>query len=137
MTIESRFRRNTFSVRSEAISGDVVVVWVEGEVDQLTAPDMTSVIGVALQSATRMVLVDMSRVSFLSSAGLACVVEASNRAQQAGLRVAVVAANHPVTRAMSVTGLDSMIPVYPSQSAALDELGADGTTPESAPSGSR
>jgi anti-anti-sigma factor len=121
----------------EVLSDDVVLVWVEGEVDQLTLPDLSSVIGAALPRARRMVLVDMSRVSFLSSAGLAVLVEASNRAQESDLRLVVVAGNHPVTRAMAVTGLDSMIPVYPSQSEALQALTANGTTPEGAPNPNR
>ncbi|HET8588002.1 MAG TPA: STAS domain-containing protein [Nakamurella sp.] len=125
MDSHGRYRRETFSASLEQLSDGVVAVLVSGEVDQLTVPGLRPVMSEAVEAAARMVLVDMSRVSFLSSAGLAALVEASNHAQESAVRLALVAGNHAVTRAMTVTGLDSMIPMHPSRAAALDAANAE------------
>lgn len=125
MDSDGRYRRESFSARMEDLSDGVVAVSVSGEVDQLTVPCLTPVIRAALDCAARLVLVDMSRVSFLSSAGLAVLVESANRARTAGQQLALVAGNHPVTRAMTVTGLDSIIALYPSRDAAMADHPVD------------
>ncbi|MBF6302141.1 STAS domain-containing protein [Nocardia amamiensis] len=100
--------------------GEVVVVIVHGEVDMASAPQL----GAALEEAQRggkPLVVDMSEVDFLGSAGLSVLLVASE-AQQARLRVV---ASDAVRRPIELTALDELLSVFPSLDAAL---AADGSS---------
>lgn len=83
---------------------DAVVVHVIGEVDTLTAPVLKARLDEHLAS-TRLVVLDLTEVSFLGSAGLAVMVAAQDRAQSLGHTLRVVCGSRIVTRALEATGL--------------------------------
>ena len=65
-----------------------VVVEVVGEVDEYTAPLLASCLrGQSARSAVRTLVVDLSRVRFLSCAGLALLEEAAERCAARGARL--------------------------------------------------
>jgi anti-sigma B factor antagonist len=97
---------------------DVVVLHVVGEVDLLTA----TVLGERIREhlgVTRTLILDLSGVSFLGSAGLAEIVSTSQESTDSGARLVLVATSRAVLRPMEVTGLLSLFPVYQSVEAAL------------------
>ncbi|MBW4721096.1 STAS domain-containing protein [Saccharothrix obliqua] len=106
-------------VRSVANPAEgVTVVAVGGEIDMLTAPELrTSVLG-RLDSGDTLVL-DLSGVSFLGSAGLAVLVEASQHAKRRGTEFRVVAVERAVTRPLAATGLGEVFSVHGSVAEAL------------------
>ena len=57
--------------------GDAVVVDCAGDIDALTAPQLTAAVTAALEKRPRIVMIDLRKVDFLSSAGLAALVESS------------------------------------------------------------
>lgn len=93
-------------IRFDAVehSGGAVVLQVSGEVDTLTAPMLSERIATTLPSANLLVL-DLSSVTFLGSAGLAALVAAKDEAQQQGRRLTLVCGSRIVTRALEATGL--------------------------------
>jgi anti-sigma B factor antagonist len=102
-------------------AGEAIVVTVVGEVDVLTAPRLLAAVSDALERAgSGPVVVDLSEVSFLGSAGLAALVEAALAAErrQEPLRV-VVDHTRPVIRPLEATGLDQVLRLYHSVSDAL------------------
>ncbi len=82
-----------------------VTVTVVGEVDTFTAPVLRSSLDTQLEQQPRELVIDLSGVQFLGSAGLAVLVETqkSARARDVGLRL--VATTRAVTRPLEVTGL--------------------------------
>jgi anti-sigma B factor antagonist len=95
---------------------DAVVVQVDGAVDGLTAPRLRSVLGAALERFDdRPVVVDLTEVRFLGSAGLRTLAESAEHAShQPGfqpLRV-VVDSNRPVLRPIELTGHDAILALY-------------------------
>jgi len=101
--------------------GAVQVVSVAGEVDLLTAPQLRAAIEAAFADAgSSMVVVDLTDVGFLASAGLGALVEAVEQAQQRRqpLRV-VVDHNRPVIRPLQISGLSDVLAVYETVEAAL------------------
>lgn len=58
--------------------GEVSVVSVSGTVDMLTAPWLEEAIGAAVKGSPSAVVVDMSAVDFLASAGMGVLVAARN-----------------------------------------------------------
>jgi len=80
-------------------------VAVAGEVDCSTAPQMGACIDSLLAAAPREVVVDLTAVTFLDSAGLHALVTAHARAEEAGVRLRVLVATRAALRPIQVTGL--------------------------------
>jgi anti-sigma B factor antagonist len=105
-----------FSV--EVISGVPVVATPE-DVDINNAAWLRAAL---LQSAALgpgTLVVDMTRTQFCDTAGLHALVRAHKRAQAKGGRVLLVLPGATVLRIFSITGLDAVIPNFPSLEEAL------------------
>ncbi len=101
------------------------MVTVAGEIDADTAPLLKSAVTRAIEDTPRGDRVlDLTAVTFLDSAGLAALVDATERAEERreALRI-VVDANRPVIRPIEVTGLDDVLRLYHSVDDALDDTG--------------
>jgi anti-sigma B factor antagonist len=94
--------------------GAHAVVRVSGEVDAMTAPRLAAAVTAALDGE-RPVVVDLTSVTFLDSAGLAALVRVTERGERRGepLRI-VVDHNRPVLRPIQITGLDDRLALYDS-----------------------
>lgn len=97
----------------------VTVVSVSGEVDMLTAPQLRAGALEHLDAGGALVL-DLSGVTFLGSAGLAVLVEASQQAKRRGSAFRVVAVERAVTRPLAATGLGEVFSVFESVDQALE-----------------
>jgi len=92
----------------------VVLLAVDGEVDLMTAPRLHAALLAALRDGPRrVVILDLTRVSLLSSAGLNAMWEARQTAERLDepLRVVVDHAR-PVVRPLEITGLDRWFELY-------------------------
>jgi anti-sigma B factor antagonist len=78
-----------FKVRTCVVDG-AMVVWVEGELDLATAPRLDDVLSSVCSTPVERVTVDVSRLTFLSAAGLHVLVAAHNRLLNAGRKGLVV-----------------------------------------------
>lgn len=95
-----------------------VVLAVHGEVDVVTAPDLARRTAAILDKAPDSLVIDLTGVQFLSSAGLEVLIDT----YQNGLgttRVVVVAEGPYTARPMKLTGVDSVIPVFVGRAEAL------------------
>ncbi|WP_232665645.1 STAS domain-containing protein [Pseudonocardia sp. TRM90224] len=97
-------------------SGAAAVITVTGEVDALTAPELSSAVAAAPVATDRLLVLDLTGVTFLGSAGLAVI---STAAASVSVPVRVVAATHTVTRPLEVTGLDQVVELHPTLASAL------------------
>lgn len=80
------------------------VLHVVGELDTLTAPLLQSRL-LAQQAEVPNVVLDLSDVTFLGSAGLAVLVGAKDDADNRGCRLLLVPGSRIVKRALEATGL--------------------------------
>ncbi len=103
------------------LEGLAVVLHTAGEIDMSTAPVLAAEFASALESATAPapVVADLSDVTFLSSAGLAVLLDARERCTTGGTPLRVVATGRPVLRSLEVAGLLELLPVYSTVSAAI------------------
>ena len=106
-------------LRHEA-RGDVAVVHVAGEVDLVTAPRLADgLTAVEEQFPTlRKVVIDLTGVTFLASAGLQALVEYKQRCREAGVDLCVVA-DRSVARTIGIIGLNEVLALRPSLDEAL------------------
>jgi anti-sigma B factor antagonist len=109
----------------EIVSFDVVphgdravVVHATGEIDMLTAPALRTRLDEHLPTASLLVL-DLSQVTFLGSAGLAVLVAAKEDADRLGHTLRLVPGSRIVTRALEATGLLTLFDVAGDVPAAL------------------
>ncbi|WP_459715727.1 STAS domain-containing protein [Actinophytocola sp. KF-1] len=107
------------SLTSE-VTDRAVVVHAVGEVDHLTAPRLAVELGKAGQeaSATRPLVLDMTSVSFMTSAGLAVLVE-HHQDQASHHELRIVVGDSPVAQSLRRTGLLMFLSTYGTLAAAL------------------
>jgi anti-sigma B factor antagonist len=98
----------------QRLEGLAVVLRTTGEIDMSTAPVLADEYTQAIDTATAPapVVVDLTAVTFLSSAGLAVLLDARARCVAAGVPLLVVATGRPVLRSLEVAGLTELLPVY-------------------------
>ena len=89
---------------------DATVVHVVGEIDTLTAPVLRAQLDEHLPTVPLLVL-DLSDVTFLGSAGLAVLVAAKDAADARGNTLRLVCGSRIVTRALEATGLLTLFDV--------------------------
>jgi len=99
---------------------NVVVVRVGGEVDMLTTPLLGTCLTEQLRTEPAMLVVDLTRVGFLGSSGLAALVTARDEAGTRAVTLRLVSADHAVLRPLHATGLAELFDIYPDLQAALD-----------------
>ena len=94
-----------------AVSRDdgTVTVALEGEIDLSSVAVMRDALERALSERSPLVVVDFSRVSFLDSTGVNCLVQARADGQAVGCRLLVRNATGIAQRVLTITGLDEML----------------------------
>jgi anti-sigma B factor antagonist len=94
--------------------GSALVYQVSGEVDTLTAPDLDRALSSIYDSpqAVSSVVLDLTNVPFLSSAGLSILVDHHSKCAREGIPLSVVAAARATVRAIQITALDRIIPLH-------------------------
>ncbi|SOJ52604.1 Anti-sigma-F factor antagonist RsfB [Mycobacterium simulans] len=101
-----------------------VVLTVSGEVDMLTAPQLEAAIDTALAAKPLTLIVDLSKVEFLASAGISVLVAAHAEALPQ-TRFAVVADAAATSRPIKLMGIDTVVPLYRKLDSALSGITDD------------
>ncbi|AXK89169.1 STAS domain-containing protein [Nocardia farcinica] len=107
---------------SVAVHDGATVLTVAGEVDLATAPALENAIEGVLGEKPAALIIDLTRVSFLASAGMAALVAAHQRAG-AATTIAVVADGPATSRQLKMTSLDQVFALYSTLDAALAAVG--------------
>jgi len=98
------------------------LVEVGGRLDLETLPFLQMEIAGLLEQGTDRIVIDVSRLDFVDSAGMAVFFSARNRLRAAGGRLALAAPGDNLARILDRTGLVRIVPVYPSLEQALAEM---------------
>ncbi|MEU4193179.1 STAS domain-containing protein [Kribbella sp. NPDC026611] len=114
--------RTTFDAVTEELEPGVLLVRLSGEIDIATSDSAAAAIRAAVAPPTRLVLIELSAVTFCSSAGLGNLVEARNLAGRHNITLALVGVGRPVDRPLSVTGLGGQFRIYSTIQQALADL---------------
>ncbi len=101
---------STFSVTSSR-DLDCVTVVVAGDVDLLSVATLRRCLGDALIDGCRMLVIDLSGVTFMDSAGLGALVAAWKRARVLRVEMVVWRPSHRVLTVLGLTALDHVLHV--------------------------
>jgi anti-sigma B factor antagonist len=99
--------------------GQVAVVTLPAEVDVTNADQVREdLLAVVNQGAVSLVA-DMSKTTFCDSTGVSALVRTFKRATASGGGMRLVVSSPAVHRVLSITGVDHLMPLYPSVAASL------------------
>ena len=101
----------------------VAVLTVGGEVDLATVPALETAIDEALATQPTALVVDLSDVEFLASAGLQTLVTTQEKLGTS-IQFAVVAEGAATSRPIQLTGLDEIFELYPTRAEAVTAVKA-------------
>ncbi|MER7014475.1 STAS domain-containing protein [Saccharopolyspora sp. NPDC000359] len=99
-------------------SDRTLLVEVAGEIELINAPRVEELVDNALDEKPEALVLDLTGVTFLSSAGLAMLVRARNRAGD-DVEFRVVVGGPATARPVQLTGLDQEIDVFSSLEKAM------------------
>ncbi|MGV0642249.1 STAS domain-containing protein [Mycolicibacterium sp. XJ2546] len=102
----------------------MAVVAASGDLDMLTAPQLKSAVEAALAKDPAGLIVDLTQVDFLGSAGMQVLMEAHNQVEGTEIRFAVVAEGPATSRPLKITGIADLIAMYSTVEAALENFAA-------------
>ncbi|WP_055495061.1 STAS domain-containing protein [Streptomyces sp. TP-A0356] len=102
-----------------ATPGPAAVATVAGEIDLHTAPGLRTRALELIDQGHHHLILDLSGVGFCDSAGLSALIGIWHGAQEAGGSLALAAVPDRLMRMLTLTGVDSLLPHYPSTTDAL------------------
>lgn len=112
----------------ERDNGNAVVLTAEGIVDVAAAPALTDQIRAILRRRPAVLVVDLTGVTFLATAGMSVLMEADRKSAELAISFRVVAPGPVTIKPMQLLGIDDLLGIYPTVDAALQ-----GTPPNSTP----
>jgi anti-anti-sigma factor len=98
--------------------GEAVVLRVAGELDLLTTPTLAEACTQELGNRPPVLVIDLTSVTFLASVGMSAIVAAHEKGGD-HTKVRVVSGTRDTLRPIHVTGLDTLLSVYPTLPTAL------------------
>lgn len=102
----------TGCVITEELIDRTTVISVSGVLDMLTSPQLEATLSAAIDKKPAAVIVDLSDVDFLASAGMGALVDARDQAD-GRMGFAVVASGPATSRPLKLVGLADLVGLYP------------------------
>jgi anti-sigma B factor antagonist len=102
-------------------AGEIAIVRLPGEIDVTNATAALTALTAALDDGAKVVIADMSGTKFCDSAGLASLVRAHQQAVANQARFRLVTMAPAVRRILTLTGVDTRVPVFDSVRAARSD----------------
>ena len=84
-----------------------------GELDLATVPEMRAVVAEVTERRPRALIFDFQEISYMDSSGLGILVSAKKRLGSYRGEVVVITAQPSVLKALSLSGLDQIMRVFP------------------------
>lgn len=113
-----------------------------GRVDSVNNTEFRAAMESGIPSGEKALLLDLERLSYMSSAGLSVILMVARKFRQADQAIGMCGLTGPIRSVVSLSGFDKIIPVYESRAAALeafptveeaDPARIDAEAPEPAP----
>lgn len=98
----------TFSIDDELKLGKTAVFSVRGELDLHEAPELQDRIGRATDRGARLIVVDLTGVTFIDSMALGVLLAAMNRLRSLGGDLRLVVPNPSIRRIFEISLLDRL-----------------------------
>lgn len=107
---------------SEEFHGAVLVVTAAGRIDSNTAADLEAVLPARVSDNAATVM-DLSAVSYVSSAGLRVLLKGAKIAKSTGHKLALAGLNPSVQEVFDISGFSTIFTIEPDVEQALAAIG--------------
>jgi len=98
------------------------IVAIAGNVDALTAGEVTQYLSGRINAETKQIILDLSQVDFMSSAGLRMILTALKASRQLGGDLYLAGAQSSLEKMLKVSGFTSILKAFPTVEAAAVEF---------------
>jgi len=95
------------------------ILSVNGRIDTSTAPDLELAISKEIGNGNRVILLDFSRVSYISSGGLRVLLATARKLKNPGDKFGLCCLQPEVLKVLRLAGFTSIFSIYPSEGEAL------------------
>jgi anti-sigma B factor antagonist len=95
------------------------IVDLEGEVDLYSSAEFKEVLFQGIVEGAQRIIVDLAKVTFIDSSGLAVLVGGAKRVLPTNGTLDIVCRDENITRILETTGLDRIFGIYPTREEAL------------------
>jgi anti-sigma B factor antagonist len=95
------------------------VLPLKGEIDLHVSPSVTASLNVMIQKKPKRLVVDLSQVTYIDSAGLAALIEAMQTVEGYGGKFALAGLQETVRSIFEISRLDQVFQIFPNADAAL------------------
>jgi anti-sigma B factor antagonist len=106
-----------FKIEQESGSDGTCTLAISGELDLATAPRLEQEVNTAVAEGAKVVVVDLTNLSFIDSTGLRVFLRLNEQAAAAGWRLTMVRPSEQVKTILRVTGAQGELPIQPRRSA--------------------
>jgi anti-sigma B factor antagonist len=95
------------------------VLPLEGEIDLHVSPGLTAALNRMIDKKPKQLVVDLSRVTYIDSAGLAALIEGMQKVEAYGGKFALADLQETVRSIFEIARLDQVFRIFPDVDAAL------------------
>jgi anti-sigma B factor antagonist len=95
------------------------VLPLEGEIDLHVSPNIAASLQMMIEKKPAQLIVDLARVTYIDSSGLAALIEGMQNAQEYGGNFALTSLQEPVRTIFEIARLDQVFRIFPDVGAAL------------------
>ncbi len=113
---------------TQRVEGDITVFVPDGRIDTLAAEQLDEVLQAAFAEGKYKIVVDMSKVEYISSAGLRSLAAVLVKCRDEGGDMKLAALNERVTRVFKIIGFDLLMSVTDTPEAAMAQFSTGTTT---------
>jgi anti-sigma B factor antagonist len=106
---------------------DVSVLALAGRLDAFAAPKVAEWVEATVQAQPANIVIDLDKVTFIDSTGLATLVKGMRRCRQQDGELVLCGLQKPVRVIFEVTRLDQAFPIFPTEAEAVASV--KGTSP--------
>lgn len=108
------------------ISGNVLIVKVDGDLDHNTANSIRKKIDSELKkNPINLLIMDLSTLNFMDSSGIGLILGRYKLINSLGGKLCLVKPNESIGRIINMSGLHKILSIYSSVEEALDERGIE------------
>ena len=107
---------------TQRVESDVTVFLPEGRIDTQAATDMDQALQSALSAGSHKMVVDMSGVEYIGSAGLRTLAAVLVKIKAEGGDMKLAALNTRVSRVFKIIGFDILMSIHDTSQAAIAEF---------------
>jgi anti-anti-sigma factor len=100
----------------------ISVLKPEGRLDSSTSPGFEQDLVKRIGDGEHLLVLDFSKITFISSAGLRALLSVAKRLKSAGGRLAICAPTKSVKEIFDVTGCMTLLDIFPTHEAATAHL---------------